>query len=133
MKKIMMVMAIASIMLTGCSGYAYSGYNPMNDPLGMTTREEIREREATRRTELRVIGDVAIAEYNYKAESDKAYYDASARKTEARQKTYINAIWAGVSPLLLLMLVAGLVLIVAILKLFPSNFVPPMKDEYWNQ
>lgn len=85
------------VIVLGLTVYGYS------DPFGMTTRTEIRSG-----------ADIAVAEYEYKARSDEAYYGASAIKTQARQETYRSLAWVGVAPILVLMVVAGAALLVAL-------------------
>jgi hypothetical protein len=149
MKKIYFVLVLTIAALSGCSGYAYSGYNPINDPFGATTRTEIHEREATKRQDIVTGGDVEMkkldsqarsdeASYDYKARSDEAYYDYQAQKAKANSEMIQGMAWATITPITALILIFGLVLVVALIQaakvlLGRPEFVPNLDDEYWRK
>lgn len=143
MKKLLAVATLA-LFLTGCSEYAYSGYNPYNDPLGVTTRTEIREREATKRQDIITTGDVTMKQYDSQARSDEAYYKwqeaesaASAQRTQAHMDAIKSTVWAGITPVSILIAVLGMVLVVALIQvarvLTTSEFVPPLPRDMWHR
>lgn len=150
MKKIYAFALVLTISaLSGCSSYAYSGYNPINDPFGATTRTEIREREATTRQDIVTNGDVEMkrldsqarsdeASYDYKARSDEAYYSYMADKSKSNSEMVQGLAWATITPITTLIVIFGLVLVVALIQaakvlLGRPEFVPNLDDEYWRK
>lgn len=149
MKKIYaFLMALTTLALSGCSSYAYSGYNPYNDPFGATTRTEIHEREATTRQGIVTDGEVEVkrldskarsdeASYDYKARSDEAYYDFMGQKAKADSEAARSMAWATITPITALIIIVGLVLIVALVQLakilMAGSFVPDLPRDFWDK
>ena len=138
MKKIyVFLMALTTLALSGCSSYAYSGYNPYNDPFGATTRTEIREREATKRQDIVTTGDVDMKRLDSQARSDEAYYSYMADKSKADSEAARSMAWATITPITALIVIIGLVLIVALIQiakiLMAGSFVPDLPRDFWDK
>lgn len=99
--------------LTGCGAPEYSAYR---DPFGMTTREDIRANRDVQIVELQSDAVIQAAEFDYKAKSDVAYYEASAIKTQARQATARSVVWAAVSPWLVLLIGLSVIIVAMVVQ-----------------
>lgn len=100
---IVVFVAFSAISACGSSTYADTGVSMYRDPLGMTTREMVRQDGATKRTELEM-----------SARMEESYNERKAIESQSFYQFAASAVWAGSMPFIVLMIGVSLILIFAV-------------------